>query len=101
MKPPDFAAGHFRCQTCGQTGGWIETKNPDGTVMVSVLHGFHPEGSTIACNQCGEHWRAPSSDAASAASSLTLEGSKPQPERLNRALSKYNNRLALSHRLLR
>ncbi len=78
MKPPDFASEHFRCQKCGQTGGWIETKNPDGTVMVSVLHGFHPEGPTIACNQCGEHLRGPSSDGASAAGSSTPEERGPR-----------------------
>ena len=52
----------FRCCGCGQKGGWVETKNPDGTVGVSLLHGFHPENSTIACDRCGEHLRAESND---------------------------------------
>ena len=55
---PPFTSEQFRCHECGQTGGWVATTNPDGTVGVSVLRGFHPEGSTIACDQCGEHLRA-------------------------------------------
>jgi hypothetical protein len=59
MKPPPTMSGQFCCHECGQTGGWVETKNPDGTAGVSLLCGFHPEGPTIACDRCGEHWRGP------------------------------------------
>ena len=53
-----FASEQFACHKCGQTGGWIEKKDSVGAVILCVLHGFHPEGRTIACDRCGEHLRA-------------------------------------------
>ena len=60
VNPMRFTSEQFRCHQCGQRGGWVETKNQDGIVGISLLRGFHPEGPTVACDQCGELLRGPS-----------------------------------------